>query len=141
MFGSVRRTEAYPTTGGPSSRDGFAACVGPNGPGAPGSEQPTDPFDGAYDPMYPTVESFCNAPIDQNPAGGYTDGDGSNGAQYDVRARTMLNGGNVPFFSLRLVPQISLRIKPIHQLVIRADVGFDLFSGIYVGGGLAVGLN
>ena len=89
--------------------------------------------------MYPTVESFCNTPIDQNPAGGYTDGDSDNGAQYDVEARNMLNGGNVPFFSVRLVPQISVRIKPIHQVVMRFDAGFDLFSGIIIGGGIEYG--
>lgn len=139
MFGNVRRTEAYPTTGGPNSRDGFAACVGPNAPGAAGSEQPTDAFDPTYDTMYTSVEDFCNAPIDQNPAGGYTDPDGDDGAQYDVRARTLLNGGNVPFFHLRIVPQLSIRIKPIHQIAMRFDVGFDLFSGIILGGGFEYG--
>ena len=47
----------------------------------------------------------------------------------------------MPNLWFRLAPQISLRVKPIHQLVFRFDVGFDIFSGIYVGGGLAIGVN
>ena len=70
-----------------------------------------------------------------------TNEDGEEGAHYGVIARQWFDGGSVPNLWFRLAPQISLRIKPIHQLVIRADVGFDIFSGIYVGGGIAIGVN
>ena len=70
-----------------------------------------------------------------------TNQDGEEGAHYGVQARQWFDGGSVPNLWFRLAPQISLRFKPIHQIVIRADVGFDLFSGIFVGGALQFGLN
>jgi hypothetical protein len=138
LFGTVTRTEAYPSQGGPNTRDGYAACVAPTAAQQPGSAQATDPFDPSVSPGS-DVSTFCGQPIDQNPSGGYTDPDQKAGQQYGVRARTMLNGGHVPFFSARLAPQISLRIKPIHHVVMRIDFGFDFFSGVFLGGALAYG--
>ena len=37
------------------------------------------------------------------------------------------------------VPHLALRIKPIHQLLIRVDLGFDLFSGFFTGAGISYG--
>lgn len=140
FFGDVHRTEAYPSTGGSHTHNGWAACVGPTAAGAPGSAQAGDPFDsGAYAPPLDTVGAFCGVPNDTNPAGGYTDRDVKNGQQYNVRARSMLDGGHVPFFSWRLAPRLSLRIKPIRQIIMRLDAGFDFGSGVFLGAGLQYG--
>jgi hypothetical protein len=140
MFGDVVRTEAYPSVGGPHSRDGFAPCVGPTAAGADGTAQASDGFDPSrYTAPYDSIGSFCGAATDTNPAGGYTDADGTDGEHYGVRARTMLHGGNVPFFSWRLAPRLSLRIKPIRQIIIRLDAGFDFGSGIFLGAGAHYG--
>ncbi len=48
-------------------------------------------------------------------------------------------GGSVPNIYLRAAPQIALRFKPIHQVLIRVNGGFDIFSGFFVGGALAYG--
>lgn len=140
MFGDVIRTEAYPSDGGPHTHDGYAPCVGPTAPGVGGSAQSADAFDsGRYAAPFDTVGSFCGAPNDTNPAGGYTDADGHKGEHYGVRAHNLLHGGSVPFFSWRLAPRLSLRIKPIRQIVMRFDVGFDLGSGVFLGAGLHYG--
>jgi hypothetical protein len=39
------------------------------------------------------------------------------------------------------LPHLALRFKPIRQMVIRVDGGFDVFSGFFVGGSVGVGLN
>lgn len=140
FFGDVFRTEAYPSTGGPHTQSGWAACVGPTSAGTPGTAQAGDPFAvGAYAPPLNDVSAFCGAPNDTNPAGGYTDGDVKGGQQYHVRARSMLDGGHVPFFSWRLAPRLSLRIKPIRQIIMRLDAGFDFGSGVFLGAGLQYG--
>ena len=60
--------------------------------------------------------------------------------QTSVNAANWFNGGSVPSIWLRAaVPHIALRIKPIHQLVIRIDTGFDIFSGFFVGGTVSFG--
>lgn len=137
MVGHVVRTEAYPSQGGPHTVDGYAACVAPTGPGQPGSAQPSDPFDPTVGGG--TIDTYCGVPNDTNPVGGYTDGDTNSGQQYGVTARNIFHGGSVPAFSARLAPQLSLRIKPIHQLVFRIDTGFDFFSGVFVGAGASYG--
>ncbi len=140
LFGDLFRTEAYPSQGGPNSHAGWAPCVGPAAPGMGGSAQPSDPFDPSrYSAPNDTLGAYCGPPNDTNPAGGYTDVDGQSGEHYQIRARSMLDGGKVPFFSWRLAPRISLRIKPIRQLIMRLDAGFDLGSGVFLGAGLHYG--
>lgn len=138
LFGDLVRTEAYPSTGGPHTHDGWSPCVGPTSAGSPGSAQATDPFDAARFPSS-GLDSFCGTPSDTSPAGGFTDPDSNNGEQYGVRARGLFNGGKVPPFSWRAAPRLSLRIKPIRQLIIRIDTGFDFGSGIFAGGSLYYG--
>ena len=55
-------------------------------------------------------------------------------------AQKWFNGGSVPNLYFRFaVPNIALRIKPISQLLIRIDGGFDLFSGFFTGGSISYG--
>ncbi|MFW5876744.1 MAG: hypothetical protein ACOCXM_08400 [Myxococcota bacterium] len=115
VLGDLRRTEAYRTSDGgdhPRSVDGWAPC---NGPG--------DPVGGG----------FCDpTSVD----------DGEDGGHYDVEARRWTDGGSVPNVWFRFaIPHIALRIKPIAQLVMRVDAGFDLFSGFFVGTAIGAGLN
>ncbi|MFW6050804.1 MAG: hypothetical protein ACODAU_06500 [Myxococcota bacterium] len=61
---------------------------------------------------------------------------------YDVLAKRWTDGGSIPNVWFRLaLPHLALRIKPIRQLVMRVDFGFDLFSGFFLGAGVAAGLN
>ncbi len=95
---------------GPGSNNGFSACNGPQDP------------DG----------TFCDAT---------SVGDGEDGGHFGVVSRRWTDGGSVPNFWFRAaLPHLALRIKPIRQLLIRLDGGFDLFSGLFVGGALAYGL-
>lgn len=133
VFGDLVRTEAYPSDNG-----GFAPCTTPIVGGGPGGAQPGDAIDVSRSGGLGITDYCQGASGDPAPI---SNQDGERGAHYGVVARQWFDGGSVPNLWFRLAPQISLRIKPIHQLVIRADVGFDIFSGIYVGGGLAIGLN
>lgn len=126
--GDLYRTEAYPTQGG-----GWDACTGPTTPGTPGTADGA-PFEGTYDPAYSTSSDWCGIP-----ASGLTDADGDEGNHYNVRARTWTQGGSVPNVWFRAALQLSLRFKPIAQLVIRADGGFDIFSGFFLGGAVQFG--
>lgn len=134
VFGDLIRTEAYP-----SERDGgFNPCTTPITGGGYGGAQPGDTVDTGRS-NGADIQDYCNQAIG-TPAP-ITNQDGEEGAHYGIVARQWFDGGSVPNLWFRLAPQISLRIKPIHQLVIRADVGFDIFSGIYFGGGIAIGVN
>lgn len=130
LFGDMVRTEAYP------SNSGHSRCVAPTGPGLPGSAQSSDPNDPAAfsGGLGETVEQYC-APPSSFP----TDADGDDGEHYGVTARTWFDSGSRPNLWFRFAPQLSLRFKPMHQLVIRVDGGFDLFSGIFVGAAAAFG--
>ena len=49
-------------------------------------------------------------------------------------ASKWFDGGSVPNLYFRLaVPNLAIRIKPIKQLLIRIDGGFDIFSGFFTG--------
>jgi len=77
-----------------------------------------------------------------NPDATYCDGpsarDGEDGGHYNVTARKWSDGGSVPNVVPWLaIPQIALRIKPIHQLMIRIEGGFGL--GFFLGGSMSYG--
>lgn len=79
--------------------------------------------------------SQCDGPGDPN-GGGYCDAPpAGHYGFFDKWAQ----GGSVPNIYLRAAPHIALRFKPIHQVVIRVDGGFDVFSGFFFGGALAYG--
>lgn len=66
--------------------------------------------------------------------------DGEEGGHFGARARRWTQGGSVPNVWFRAaLPHLALRFKPIKQLMIRVDGGFDLFSGFFVGGSLNFG--
>ena len=60
---------------------------------------------------------------------------------YHVDEPNWANGGSSPLIWGRLAPVLGMRIKPIKQLVLRVDGGFDFFSGFFVGAGFGIGLN
>ncbi len=126
LLGDIVRTEAYPTN------DGHARCVAPSNPGQPGSAQTDQPF--VAPSAGETVQQYCAAPTNFP-----TDADGATGEHYGVTARTWLDGGSVPNLWFRFAPQLSLRFKPMHYLLLRIDGGFDLFSGAFVGAAAAIG--
>ena len=73
--------------------------------------------------------SYCDGP---------SVGDGMTGGQYRVTARKWTEGGSVPNIVPWLgIPHIALRFKPIHQLMMRLDVGFGL--GFWFGGAINYG--
>ena len=137
VFGDLVRTEAYPSAAG-----GWRPCVTPTAGGLPGSEQPGDSVDFSRSNGR-SIQDYCQPATDDtggtNPP--VTNEDGEEGAHYGVTARRWTGGGSVPNVYFRLAPQISIRFKPIHQLVFRIDGGFDIFSGAYVGGAVGIGLN
>ncbi len=60
------------------------------------------------------------------------------GGNYGVE-ESWANGGSRPLVWARLAPHLAVRFKPIHQLAIRLDGGFDIFSGFFAGGSVAFG--
>lgn len=55
-------------------------------------------------------------------------------------ASKWFDGGSVPNLYFRFaIPHLAVRIKPIKQLMIRVDGGFDLFSGFFTGLNAAYG--
>lgn len=132
LFGTVRRTEAYPSNGdNPDARGGFAPCAGPTAPGQPGSDTPVGDFDPNRFSDTVAATAYCGVPLN----GQLTDPDIDNGEQYGVRYRTWLDGGSLPFLSWRLAPRLTLRFKPAPRFVLRIDSGLDLGSGVFVGAG------
>jgi len=133
--GSMTRTEAYPGSGA-GSVGGFTACVGPGQP-QPGDSDPggyCDPTSGA---THSNDYTDRNGTLHTNVP---TNVDGEHGAHYHTTARRWTNGGSVPNVYFRLaLPHLALRFKPIHQLMMRIDGGFDVFSGFFVGGSMAYG--
>lgn len=114
VIGDLERTEAYPSTG-EGSVDGYARCNGPNDP----EEQ----------------SNYC-APTR---SGGPTDPDGEDGEHYGVLAQRWTDGGSVPNLFLWIsVPHLALRIKPIHQVMMRIETGFST-GGFFLGASTAYG--
>ncbi|MFT5357767.1 MAG: hypothetical protein ACI9KE_005004 [Polyangiales bacterium] len=61
------------------------------------------------------------------------DGDGDLTGHTGIASK-WFDGGSVPNIYFRFaVPNLAIRIKPIKQLLIRIDGGFDLFSGFFTG--------
>ena len=114
VIGDLERTEAYPSSG-EGSVDGYARCNGPRDP----AEQ----------------SNYC-APTRSGRA---TDPDGQDGEQYGVLAQRWTSGGSLPNVFLWVsVPHLALRIKPIHQLMMRVEGGFST-GGIFLGASSAYG--
>jgi hypothetical protein len=115
VAGDLYREQAYPTSGTPDGTDPkkWAPCTGPGDPnGVVGGAQYCD---GGNDHFY-------NAQKKQH----YSE-------------KSWLDGGSKPIvFPWLSLPQLSLRVKPIKQLQIRADVGFSV-TGFFFGGAAGYG--
>lgn len=121
VFGDMYRDEAFPNDGtDPRTQSydryqGYSRCdtVGTPGASVTGSDQ------------------YC----DLNAVGA-----GMDGGHFGVKARRWTDGGSVPVVWFRAsIPHLALRIKPIKQLVIRLEGGFDIFSGFWTGGSISFG--
>jgi hypothetical protein len=74
--------------------------------------------------------TFCDGP---------SVGDGENGGHYNVEARFWAEGGSIPnIFPWFALPHLAIRIKPIHQLMMRVEGGWSVY-GFFVGGSAAYG--
>ncbi|MEM1417682.1 MAG: hypothetical protein AAGH15_22480 [Myxococcota bacterium] len=129
-YGDLNRTEAYPTDLAPdaieseTSYDGWSPCPGPT---------PSDPRRVAY--CGPVDESEGREII-RDPITGeaLSNADGSEGEHYGINVRRWSDGGGLPNVWFRLaLPHLAIRFKPIKQVMVRVDAGFDLFSGPFVG--------
>jgi hypothetical protein len=109
VFGDLVRTEAFQRAGtDPEDPDNWAPCAGVGNPDA----------------------LFCDGP---------SVGDGENGGHYNVRSRFWTDGGSIPnIFPWFALPHLAIRIKPIHQLMMRVEGGWSVY-GFFVGGSAAYG--
>jgi hypothetical protein len=123
VFGDMIRNEAYKQNGEWHKCDTWAPQFGFNNPLWPAGVTPT-----------PEEQRYCDVPL---PEGGMippTNDAGSDGAHYNVKANKGIANGGIPHAVPVLGPRLSLRFKPIHQLVIRVDVPLPLFPFGFVGG-------
>lgn len=75
----------------------------------------------------------CSGTSDPLDPGGFCD-------EEELVNPTWFNGGSTPNLYFRLsLPHLAIRIKPIRQMLIRLEGGFDVFSGFYTGATLAYG--
>jgi hypothetical protein len=117
VFGDMYRTEAYVGSDGE-----FAPCAGPGDPGMGNSD---------------TNGGCEEGPASVGPETPCVDGQG----HYGCREPQWTDdpGGDVPIiFPWFALPRLALRIKPIRQLQIRIDGGYNLW-GFFVGGSAAFG--
>jgi hypothetical protein len=73
----------------------------------------------------PAKQNYCDATNDHY--GNYVEG-------------SWFDKGKRPSFYAIFGPEVALRFKPIHAVVVRADLGFNIFSGFFGGLGLSYGL-
>lgn len=121
VFGDMFRDEAFPNDNSSDdlrARDQFQGYSRCDGVGSPGSSVTGS-------------DQYC----DLNAVGA-----GMDGGHFGVKARRWTDGGSVPVVWFRAsIPHLALRIKPIKQLVIRLEGGFDIFSGFFTGGSISFG--
>jgi hypothetical protein len=130
LLGDVNRTEAYP------QGNGYGACNSAGDPDGTfcGGVNTAEPY---FAPSCPAGDPNCTA----RPGKPASNRDGADGEHYDVNARKWTDGGSVPNLWFRFtLPHLALRFKPIRQMVIRIDGGWDIFSGFFLGGALAFGI-
>ena len=112
VMGTVRRTEAVKENGK------WRACRG--WAGQPGVNETS-----------PEAQIYCDHPTGNEQV---TNGADEDGAHYNVPATKGLVNGGVPRAVPVLGPRLSLRFKPIHQLVLRVDVPLPVLPYGFVGG-------
>jgi hypothetical protein len=124
VFGDMVRNEAYRQGGQWHKCPAWAPQDGLNNPLWPADMLP------------PTAEQqqYCDPPISEGgviPASNESD---EIGAHYNVEAKHGIANKGIPHAVPVLGPRLSLRFKPIHQLVIRVDVPLPLMPFGFVGG-------
>jgi len=126
LFGDMKRNEAYKTGGN------WNKC--PTWAPQPGLDNPTWPND--MRPPTGEQQQYCDPPI-PDVAGGpvpATNESDEIGAHYNVKAKHGIANKGIPHAVPVIGPRLSLRFKPIHQLVIRVDVPLPLAPFGFVGG-------
>lgn len=83
------------------------------------------------------IDGYSRCRREFDPNGAYCEGDG----EYGFVEPNWADGGSRPIIFGRLAPMLGVRIKPIKQIAIRINGGFDFLSGFFVGGALAIGVN
>jgi len=122
----MKRNEAYKTGGN------WNKC--PTWAPQPGLDNPTWPND--MRPPTGEQQQYCDPPI-PDVAGGpvpATNESDEIGAHYNVKAKHGIANKGIPHAVPVIGPRLSLRFKPIHQLVIRVDVPLPLAPFGFVGG-------
>jgi hypothetical protein len=128
LFGDLVRTEAYQRNDG-----GWGKCPG-------WASQTTNENDTLrFNPDFPnptlTQRRFCqipDGPAGQPPPDSNTSD--MDGEQYDQKAKKGLFNKGVPHAFPILGPRLSLRFKPIHQVVLRVDLPLPILPFGIVGG-------
>jgi hypothetical protein len=122
IFGDMTRTEAYRTNGG------WAAC-----PRAYIGPPSSDPYGGYCDQPIPEDLNGDGMVADSEvPA--FTNSADEIGAHYGVKAAKGLKNKGIPRAVPLIGPRVSLRFKPIAQLVLRVDVPLPVFPLGFMGG-------
>jgi hypothetical protein len=123
LLGKMTRTEAV------KDGSGWRACP-------TWASQPGGPVNPAF--LNPTAaeQRFCDAPL---PPEGSSVTPASNaadeiGAHYGIASARGIANSGVPYVLPIVGPRLSLRFKPIHQLVLRVDVPLPLLPFGFVGG-------
>jgi hypothetical protein len=121
LFGNLTRSEAYKDKNGKWQR-----CQGWVQEGTPGLSAGQVPITDQGQVGY------CSPPLgDPTPVSNEEDEDGEH---YGVKEHNGLFSGGVPKVLPVLGPRISLRFKPIKQLVLRVDVPLPVFPFGFTGG-------
>lgn len=113
LFGDLTRTEAYKARNGSWGKCKAWASQASRG----------ILFNPEFPNPTPEQLKYCDPPIgpsDEPPPA--TNGADEDGAQYGVKAKRGLFAGGVPNVIPILGPRLSLRFKPVHQIVLRIDV-------------------
>ncbi|MFI5297339.1 MAG: hypothetical protein ACHREM_04515 [Polyangiales bacterium] len=107
VFGDLHRVQAQPTDGQTAGDPNkYIPCTTPNS------------------------SAYCDGSNNHYPSG-----DPSNTDNWYTE-QSWFSGGKRPSFYAIFGPEVALRYKPIHALVMRLDLGFNVFSGFF--GGVAV---
>ncbi|MFO0712529.1 MAG: hypothetical protein U0353_21945 [Sandaracinus sp.] len=126
MVGNLYRTEAYRDSGTGT----LAACTGPGVPAASGCENSLE------------LRGTGGRLDDTRQHGGtyqhFTPGDPTQAARNGPNPWYFGDGGVPPMFFWLDLPRIGVRFKPIHQLQIQLNGGYNLY-GFNFGGSLAYG--
>jgi hypothetical protein len=111
VFGDLHRVQAKPNANGNTDPNTYVPCST--------TDQGTNPY--------------CDTSNSHYPAAGTTN---VNDTSTWYTEKSWFGGGDTPSLYAILGPEVAFRYKPIHELVMRLDLGFNVFSGFF--GGLAV---